>query len=141
MVDVWGLDPDLLSMIPQPVIALILLFPTKNADGSRAREFTQVEAQPSVGDQVYYLRQLEGHLDNACGTIAMIHSLLNNRSILGLEGGSGIIEKFYEQSKNMNGEERGKLLDTFKDIVDVHNSLVSEGQSQVVESEKVNVIL
>jgi len=136
VVDVWGLDPDLLALVPQPVVSLVLLFPTKNSDGTKARQFNVVEKQ-EIDDKVYYLRQLEGHLDNACGTIAMLHSLLNNRSILGLEGGEGVVEKFYNQSKEMDGEQRGKFLDTYQDIVNVHNMLVGEGQSNTVESEKV----
>jgi len=136
VVDVWGLDPDLLALVPQPVVSLVLLFPTKNSDGTKARQFNVVEKQ-EIDDKVYYLRQLEGHLDNACGTIAMLHSLLNNRSILGLEGGEGVVEKFYNQTKEMDGEQRGKFLDTYQDIVNVHNMLVGEGQSNTVESEKV----
>merc|ERR1712098_447325 len=106
VVDVWGLDPDLLALVPQPVVSLVLLFPTKNSDGTKARQFNVVEKQ-EIDDKVYYLRQLEGHLDNACGTIAMLHSLLNNRSILGLEGGEGVVEKFSTRQKRwmVNREE------------------------------------
>ena len=132
----WGLDPDLLALVPQPVVSLVLLFPTRNSDGSRARQFNTVEKH-ELGDQVYYLRQLEGHLDNACGTIAMLHSLLNNRSLLGLEGGQGVVEKFFNETKDMDAEQRGKCLDTYQDIVNVHNMLVGEGQSNMVQSEKV----
>ena len=31
VVDVWGLDPDLLAFVPQPVLALVLLFPTRDS--------------------------------------------------------------------------------------------------------------
>ena len=93
-----------------------------------------------MGDKVYYMRQLEGHLDNACGTIAMLHSLLNNRSMLGVEGGEGVVEKFYNETKDMDGDQRGKFLDTYHDIVTVHNMLVGEGQSDMVQSEKVKLL-
>eukprot|EP00092_Neocalanus_flemingeri_P038465 GFUD01041875.1.p1 GENE.GFUD01041875.1~~GFUD01041875.1.p1 ORF type:complete len:248 (+),score=113.61 GFUD01041875.1:108-851(+) len=136
VVDIWGLDPDLLALVPQPVVSLVLLFPTRTSDGSKARQFTTVEKH-GLGDQVYFLRQLEGHLDNACGTIAMLHSLMNNRAMLGLEGEQGVVEKFYCQTKDMDGEQRGKYLDTYKDIVEVHNMLAIQGQSNMVQSEKV----
>ena len=82
---------------------------------------------------------LQGHLDNACGTIAMIHSIMNNRDILGVSGSDCIAEKFYKATIDMDGDGRGKYLDTFQDIVDVHNKLVTAGQSNVVESDKVRI--
>ena len=56
----------------------------------------------------------EGHLDNACGTIAMIHAILNNKELLGLTDGSSPLEKFLEETSGMSYEERGRHLDNFR---------------------------
>ena len=138
VVDVFGLEPDLLGFVPQPALALILLFPSKPRDD--AARVTSV-AEHEVSPRVYYLTQLRGHLDNACGTIAILHSVLNNRDILGLSGDPGCVgERFYQQTRELGHDERGKCLDTFQDIVTLHNKLVGEGQSRVVESNQVDKI-
>jgi len=134
VVDVWGLDPDMLGFVPQPVVALILLFPSKSRD-AKNRKIT-VDGH-EISEKVYYLDQLRGHLDNACGTIAIIHSILNNRDILGVADSECIGENFYKSSLEKSAEERGKFLDSYQDIIDIHNKLVTQGQSNVVESEKV----
>ena len=72
-------------------------------------------------------------LSNACGTIAMLHAILNNRELLGIEGKECTLGKFYKETKNLNAEDRGKALDDSVDIGSVHNGLVAEGQSQQVE--------
>jgi len=137
VVDVWGLDEDILGFVPQPAIAMVLLFPSKNPDGSRAREKLDVEVS-GESDQIYFLKQIEGHLDNACGTIAMIHAILNNRSLLGIEGkDTATLENFYNETKDMSPEDRGKHLDTYQPIATVHNSLLDAGQSSRVEADKV----
>jgi len=115
---------------------MVLLFPSKNPDGSRAREKLEVENH-ALSDKVYYLKQIEGHLDNACGTIAMIHAILNNRGLLGLEGGNSHLENFYNETLGMTYDDRGKHLDSHQEIATVHNSLVEEGQSRVVDSDNV----
>ena len=73
VVDVWGLDPDLLGFVPQPVLALILLFPTKDEQGEKVwtpqlaiflflflkvKERLQVEEHP-VSASTYFLRQVK----------------------------------------------------------------------------------
>ena len=32
VVDVWGVDPDPLAFVPQPVVSLVLLFPSNHKD-------------------------------------------------------------------------------------------------------------
>ena len=100
----------------------------------------------ALASSTYYLKQTEG-LTNACGTIAMIHALLNNRfapspgilhtacrGVLGLEGGEGVLEKFYQSTVECGAEERGTALDSSSGIGGVHNSLVAEGQSRQVRT-------
>jgi len=135
VVDIWGLDPDLLAFVPQPVVALVLLFPTKDSQGQKTRERILVEDHPVSGG-TYYLTQTDG-LTNACGTVAMVHAILNNRDLLGIEGGKGLLENFYQETKDKGFDERGKCLDGSSEIGSVHNSLVAQGQSGQVEQDKV----
>ena len=76
--------------------------------------------------------KVEG-LSNACGTIAMLHAILNNRDMLGVLENDCTLGKFYQETKDLSAEERGKALDNSADIGSVHNGLVAEGQSQQVE--------
>ena len=77
-------------------------------------------------------------MDNACGTIAVIHSLLNNRNLLGLTGSSKPLEKYFEKVKGeIPFKERGVILDGDAEISAIHNALVTQGQSQPVSGDKI----
>ena len=67
----------------------------------------------------------------------MLHAIMNNREVLGIENGDGesTLGKFYQATKDLNAEERGKALDKSSEIGNVHNGLVSEGQSRQVEGQ------
>merc|ERR1712112_282320 len=121
VVDVWGLDPDMLGFVPKPVVSLILLFPSKSTE-DEDRRVTVPDHEMS--SQVYYLTQLKGHLDNACGTIAMIHSIMNNRDILGVaDNKESVGERFYEATKS-NAVESEKVCHHFVCITSVNGHLV-----------------
>jgi ubiquitin carboxyl-terminal hydrolase L3 len=82
--DVYGLDDDLLVMVPQPVRALILLFPITPASERFAKEKdAELEASgvPVCPEGLFYMKQTIG---NACGTIAMLHAIANSRDAMGL---------------------------------------------------------
>ena len=61
VVDIWGLDPDMLAFVPQPVVAIILLFPSKSRDDTNR---TVTVADHEISGQVYYLRQLKAKTIN-----------------------------------------------------------------------------
>jgi ubiquitin carboxyl-terminal hydrolase L3 len=79
--DCFGLEDDLLCMIPQPCHAVIFLFPcTKMYEAQGERTPASAEASQSA----YFMKQF---VSNACGSIAVIHCLINNRQQLSITPG------------------------------------------------------
>lgn len=68
--DCFGLDDDCLSFVPQPCLAVILLFPSNN----EKREDKDPENIEQFKD-IFFMKQL---VNNACGTIAVVHAVANN---------------------------------------------------------------
>lgn len=135
LVDVYGLDEAMLAMIPKPVYALVLLFPcSENDEKFRRMEDEKLKQnQPEVPEKLFYMRQ---YLHNACGTIALFHAILNNLQHIDVK--EGPLKSFYEKAKGLTPEERGKLLEQDKGIIEIHQSLAREGQTAAPpEDEKV----
>lgn len=80
--DVFGLDDDLLAMLPQPITAVILLFP-----GGVKEDQSSPPALPDGSP--FFLYQVKG-LGNACGTIASVHAVANSPAAAGLAPGSAL---------------------------------------------------
>lgn len=75
-VDIFGLDEELLAMVPQPVHAIILLYPVgKGMDEKRRELFPPNYATGAARTRgVWYLPQTIG---NACATVALLHLFAN----------------------------------------------------------------
>eukprot|EP01127_Copromyxa_protea_P017498 TRINITY_DN5339_c0_g1_i1.p1 TRINITY_DN5339_c0_g1~~TRINITY_DN5339_c0_g1_i1.p1 ORF type:complete len:227 (-),score=48.10 TRINITY_DN5339_c0_g1_i1:30-710(-) len=122
--DVWGLDDELLAMLPQPVVTMILLFPSKC-------KVAVDESKKGDDSKIFFLSQVHA-LDDACGTIAMVHSIANNVDLVGL--GDGALKKYIDSVKNQSPEVRGQSLADNKEIHDFHHSFCQEGQTESVHS-------
>ncbi|KAL9876692.1 ubiquitin carboxyl-terminal hydrolase-like [Glossina fuscipes fuscipes] len=131
--DVMGLEPEMLEWIPSPVKSIILLFPCsetyeKHRDEEQKRLAEEGQTLPN---DLFYMRQFT---HNACGTIALIHSIANNKEIM-LD--DGILKDFLEMSKDMTPEERGKALETDRALRESHQALAQEGQTVADPNEEV----
>lgn len=133
LTDVIGLESEALEWIPQPVKAIILLFPTSEAyEKHRTEEHEKLSADPEkYPDDLYYMRQLT---HNACGTVALIHSVANNKDICLKDG---VLKNFLNNSKDLTPEERGKALENDKTFTEDHQTLAQEGQTMVAPEDKV----
>lgn len=83
--DVLSLDePDLLDLLPRPVYALILVFPTTETYEKRVQEEDSgigVDVWGQGDDNIVFFKQT---INNACGLYAMLHAVCNGEARLWL---------------------------------------------------------
>lgn len=107
-VDVLGMDPELLAMVPPECVAVTLLFPcSANLQRYKEQQHQKIVAQSqTVSSELVYLKQ---YVNNACGTIACIHCLANNAKVIGLPSASPL-GGFLAQIRELGPEAAGQLL-------------------------------
>ncbi|KAI6657397.1 Ubiquitin carboxyl-terminal hydrolase isozyme L3 [Oopsacas minuta] len=127
--DVYGLDPELLGMVPSPCCSLILLFPvTEKYEEFRILEEEKYKKDPqSIPASTYYMKQT---ISNACGTVAIIHCIANSMDDQ-LVLKEGPLRKLILESKGMTPLEKGKKLETCQELSEAHQAAGEEGQSSV----------
>uniref|UniRef100_A0A671KLB7 Ubiquitin carboxyl-terminal hydrolase n=1 Tax=Sinocyclocheilus anshuiensis TaxID=1608454 RepID=A0A671KLB7_9TELE len=126
--DVYGLEAEVLSLVPRPVCAVLLLFPiTEKYETFRQEEEAKIKAQgQAVSSDVYFMKQTIG---NACGTIGLIHAVANNQRHLEFEPNSPL-QAFLLQSAKMSPEEKAAFLEKDESIRVTHESSAQEGQTE-----------
>jgi len=127
--DCIGLDEELLSFVPQPCLAVILLYPYSKMKSIRA---TTNKDKPEVpeGTNSYFMKQLVG---NACGTVAIVHSLANNRERIQFK--DGFFKSFLETTKNLDPYARGEKFGQEQGLKDVHSEVSQHGQTEAPEAD------
>ncbi|KAL6634855.1 hypothetical protein ACP70R_027526 [Stipagrostis hirtigluma subsp. patula] len=126
--DVYGLDDELLAMVPQPVLAVLFLYPLTSLDeedkeGSVAASST-TEGK-DLSKKVYFTKQTVG---NACGTVGVIHAVGNATSQIKLVEGS-YFEKFYKQTADMDPVQRAAFLEEDDEMEGAHSVAASAGDT------------
>ncbi|XP_050686420.1 ubiquitin carboxyl-terminal hydrolase isozyme L3-like isoform X1 [Eriocheir sinensis] len=130
--DVYGLDEEMLGMVPQPVGAVILLYPFSDTqeDFKKKQEEEQETEGAEVPENVYFMKQFVG---NACGTVALIHAIANNRDKIQLTDGA--LKEFLEKTESMSPEEKGHALEADNGISKAHEESAQEGQTEAPDRE------
>ena len=114
--EVFGFDEDLLAFLPQPILSTILCY-----EGLKKTDERQLGSPENNGVVPFYQRQT-GTLDNACGIIACLHSVLNKLDQVEVSEGS-ILDKFNQAAKGKTPEERATLLENANDFKAQHASM------------------
>ncbi|KAK9120924.1 hypothetical protein Syun_018541 [Stephania yunnanensis] len=123
--DVYGLDEELLAMVPKPVLAVLFLFPlTNKVEAERMSEEDNVKKEPS--NKVYFLRQTVG---NACGTIGLLHAIGNVTSVIRLSEDS-YLDRFFKSTANMDPLERAAFLEEDTEMENAHSVAATAGDTE-----------
>lgn len=116
-------------MVPQPVKAVIMLFPITPAteaakDEEEAKIMSSGQKLPS---DVWFTKQT---VSNACGTVGVLHALGN--ADIQFAAGS-FLDRFFTISRGMSPEEKARLLENPKegepDLERSHQDAAQAGQS------------
>ena len=72
--DVFSTEPWALDMVPQPVSAVLVLFPMTEKVLCKRKQLHEGSIDSTEDSGVWYIKQ---RIRNACGTIAVLHGLAN----------------------------------------------------------------
>ncbi|CAL8286366.1 unnamed protein product [Arctogadus glacialis] len=119
--DVLGLEGEPLATVPSPCCALMLLFPLT----PKHESFRETQANKLSGDSdVYFLKQT---VVNSCGTVALLHTVANNKGKVEFNSDSAL-KKFLEETADMTAEDRAKQLEKNQAIREAHDEAAAQGQ-------------
>lgn len=130
-VDVYSIDdPDLLSFVPRPVEAVILVFPiTEVYEKHRiAEDATLASSSTDPNNNVVWFKQT---IKNGCGTYAILHSLSNGIS---LSPGS-LVEKLVKDTRDISKEEAAKVLENSDELEKAHHNFASQGSTEAPDAD------
>ncbi|TYJ23311.1 hypothetical protein E1A91_A08G183200v1 [Gossypium mustelinum] len=126
--DVYGLDDELLSMVPQPVLAVLFLYPiTSQTEEERLQQDNE---KRDVSSKVYFMKQTVG---NACGTIGLLHSVGNITSEIKLQEGS-FLDRFFRSTAIMDPLERAAFLEKDGEMEVAHTVAATAGDTEASEN-------
>ncbi|KAJ6190088.1 Peptidase C12 ubiquitin carboxyl-terminal hydrolase 1 [Penicillium mononematosum] len=127
--DILSTTPEMLSWIPRPVNALILLCdkPIYLAARSRVEHSIPEYLGSGADEPVLWMKQTIGH---ACGLMALLHVVTNLENGKYVLAGSEL-EKIVKRAVGLGPVERARLLYDSRFLEEAHMDAASEGSSIV----------
>ncbi|XP_037494146.1 ubiquitin carboxyl-terminal hydrolase 3 [Jatropha curcas] len=126
--DVYGLDDELLEMVPKPVLAVLFLYPI--TPQSEAERLQQEAEKKELSNKVYFMKQTVG---NACGTIGLLHAVGNITSEIKLLEGS-FLDRFFKSTAQMDPLERAAFLENDREMEVAHSVAATAGDTEASDN-------
>ncbi len=133
--DVFGLDEELLMMVPQPCVALCLLYPStkisrpRREDLRKKKNEQEAAGAPSLPEGLFFVQQHD-EIGNACGTIACLHTLSNCAAAGAFELNPGPLATFIESVKDKSVADRGWALANAVDLQELSDETAAAGETE-----------
>ncbi|KAG8889294.1 hypothetical protein FRB98_005107 [Tulasnella sp. 332] len=125
--DIYGLDPELLAMVTKPVKAVLMIFPispqmeqSRRVDDEKMRKDG---VSPNVDKYIFFIEQKIG---NACGTIGLLHALLNSDVTI---NPLSSLAQFQEKCMDLSPSDRADLLAKTALFAQAHSAAATSTES------------
>ncbi|TFK37307.1 ubiquitin C-terminal hydrolase L3 [Crucibulum laeve] len=133
--DVYSLDdPDLLSFIPRPALALVLVFPTATETYEKEKAAREAAREEYHGkgeeEDVVWYRQT---INNACGLYGILHAVSNGPAHLFIEPES-LLSRILTKCIPLAPTERALALEDSEELEHAHHAAAVQGDSVVPQS-------
>ena len=127
--DVFGLDEELLMMVPRPCAALCLLYPSTKISGPRREDLRKREQPVSHPAGLFFLQQ-HNEIGNACGTIAAVHALSNCAAAGAFALDDGPLASFIASVQGKSVADRGWALANATELQELSDETAAAGQTE-----------
>jgi ubiquitin carboxyl-terminal hydrolase L3 len=127
--DVFSTEDWAIDMIPQPVMAVIMLYPlSAKQEACRLVEDDIADAKTVLEQNVWFIQQRIG---NACGTIGLLHCLLNLPAPLNTFLPNSWLAKFQQDCPvSMSPLEKSQRLEQDDQVAQFHDDATSSEDNQ-----------
>lgn len=126
LVDVFSTESWALDMIPQPVAAVVMLYPLTDQQVSKETDTNVVDPQSVPG--VWFIKQRIG---NACGTIGLLHAVMNvPEGLRTFQSGSWLQEFAADCPPMLDPVAKAERLESDETIATLHDAATSSESNQ-----------
>ena len=122
--EIFSLDEELLPFIPRPCYSVIFLYPINESLEARGKD-TPV---PDQNGPWFTLQTVS----NQCGTIALIHSIMNNLQRIKINPGSWF-DQFAKKTASMTPEQRAEDIYESDFLTEAHQEAASSSTVEIPE--------
>ncbi|KAJ4300385.1 ubiquitinyl hydrolase 1 [Collariella sp. IMI 366227] len=133
--DVYSLtEPSLLSFVPRPALALLLVFPVSAAYESHrlAEDALQAEYKGKGEDEpVVWFRQT---IRNACGLMGLLHAASNGEARGFVQEGTEL-ERLIKEAVPLAPGERARLLERDEALARAHRGVAEKGDTTAPDAQ------
>ena len=127
--DVFSTEEWATDMIPQPVAAVLMLYPlTPQQKEAASKQEDNIVACSDSDDDVWFIRQRIG---NACGTIGLLHGLMNAPEPLNTFCEDSWLHSFQQNCpRSMPPDQKADLLEADTKVAQLHDKATSSRDNQ-----------
>ncbi|KAK4112312.1 cysteine proteinase [Canariomyces notabilis] len=129
MHDVYSLtEPSLLSFIPRPALALLLVFPVSAAYESHRLAEDAAEAEYSGKGEAEPVVWFKQTIRNACGLMGLLHAAANGPARGFVVEGTDL-DRLIKTAVPLGPAERSRLLETDEALAQAHTAAATQGDT------------